>query len=81
MQIIIIILIAIVMFFFGIGSTWLAAEEHNKRKEAEKKVKEVNENAQNMAKANETKENANSGNLDNDIDYMGNVLHQLAGKK
>ena len=81
MQTIIIILIAIIAVLFGIGSTWLAAEEHKKRKAAENEIKEVNEHAQNMAAASETTENANSGNFDNDVDYMGNVLHQLAKKK
>jgi hypothetical protein len=34
-----------------------------------------------MAEANEIKENANSGNLNNDVEYMGDILHQLAEKK
>lgn len=84
MQYIIIILIAIIAVLFGVGSSWLAAKEHSERRETEKKFSEEKESARNMAKANETKENANSGSLDNDINYMGDVLHKLhqqAGRK
>ena len=84
MQYIIIILIAIIAVLFGVGSSWLAAKEHGERRETEKKLNEEKESARNMAKANETKENANSGSLDNDINYMGDVLHKLhqqAGRK
>ena len=77
MQTLILILISAVAVMFGIGAAWIAADEKKKRKAAEKKEREVNEHAQNMAQAGETIENANSGNLDNDINYMGGVLHQL----
>lgn len=71
------IIICAVAVLFAAGAFWIATEEHQKRKAAEKKEREVNEHAQNMAQAGETIENANSGSLDNDINYMGDVLHQL----
>ena len=74
------ILICAVAVLFAAGAFWIATEEHKKRKAAEKKEREVNEHAQNMAKADEVKENANSGNFDNDINYMADSLHKLAQK-
>lgn len=71
------ILICAVAVLFAAGVFWIATEEYKNRKAAEKKEREVNEHAQNMAQAGETIENANSGSLDNDINYMGDVLHQL----
>ncbi len=81
MQTIIIILVAIIAVLFGVGAFYVATKEHKERKQAEKELEEARENAQNMAEANEIKENANSGNLDNDINYMGDILHQLAKKE
>ena len=80
MQTLISILIAAVAVLFAGGSFYVASKERKERKQKEKELEEARENAQNMAKANEIKENANSGNLDNDINYMGDVLHQLAKK-
>ena len=81
MQTIITILIAAVAVLFAGGSFYVANKERKERKQAEKELREIQENAQKMAEANEIKENANSGNLNNDIEYMGDVLHQLAEKK
>ena len=81
MQTLISILIAAVAVLFAGGSFYVASKEHKERKQAEKELREIQENAQKMAEANEIKENANSGNLNNDIEYMGDVLHQLAEKK
>ena len=81
MQIIISILVAIIAVLFGVGAFYVAAKEHKERKQAEKELREIQENAQKMAEANEIKENANSGNLNNDIEYMGDILHQLAEKE
>ena len=80
MQIIACIAVAVAAVLFGVGSSWLAAKERKGRKEKEKELEEARENAQHMAEANETKENANSGNIDNDVNYMGDILHQLAKK-
>ena len=81
MQIIISNLIAAVAVLFAGGSFYVVSKERKERKQAEKELREIQENAQKMAEANEIKENANSGNLNNDIEYMGDVLHQLAEKK
>jgi flagellar basal body-associated protein FliL len=81
MQTLISILIAAVAVLFAGGSFYVASKERKERKQKEKELEEARENAQNMAKADEIKENANSGNLDNDINYMGDILHQLATKK
>lgn len=81
MQTLISILIAAVAVLFGVGSFYVSSKERKERKQAEKELREIQENAQKMAEANEIKENANSGNLDNDIEYMGDILHQLAEKK
>lgn len=81
MQTLISILIAAVAVLFGAGSFYVASKERKERKAKEKELEEIRKNAQNMAEANETKENANSGNLDNDVEYMGDILHQLAEKK
>lgn len=81
MQIIISILVAIIAVLFGVGAFYVATKEHKERKQAEKELREIQENAQKMAEANEIKENANSGNLNNDIEYMGDILHQLAEKE
>ena len=75
------ILIAAVAVLFAGGSFYVASKERKERKQKERELEEARENAQKMAEANEIKENANSGNLDNDINYMGDVLHQLAEKK
>ena len=80
MQIVIFILIAIIGVLFGAGAFWVAAKEHKERKEKEKEINKAYENAENMAKADEVKENANSGNFDNDINYMADSLHKLAKK-
>ena len=81
MHTIIIILVAIIAVLFGVGAFYVATKERKERKQAEKELEEARVNAQHMAEANEIKENANSGNLDNDINYMGDILHQLATKK
>lgn len=81
MQTLISILIAAVAVLFGVGSFYVASKERKERKQAEKELREIQENAQKMAEANEIKENANSGNLNNDIEYMGDILHQLAEKE
>lgn len=81
MQTLIFILISAVAVLFAGGSFYVATKERKERKQKEKELEEARENAQHMAQANEIKENANSGNLDNDINYMGDVLHQLAEKK
>ena len=81
MQTILYVLIAAIL---GLLFCFLAIKEHKERIQAEKELKEARKHAQDMAKANETKANANTGNIDNDNNYMGNVLHQLhqqAGKK
>ena len=70
--------ICILTAFFGIAALVIAKENADMRK---KELKEAKENAQKMAEANEIKENANSGNLNNDIEYMGDILHQLAEKE
>ena len=74
------ILIAAVAVLFAAGSFYVVHKERQERKAKEKELEEARKNAQHMAEANEIKEHANSGNLDNDINYMGDVLHQLAKK-
>ena len=81
MQTLISILIAAIAELFAGGSFYVASKERKERKQAEKELRVIQENAQKMAEANEIKENANSGNLNNDIEYMGDILHQLAEKK
>lgn len=81
MQIVTSIIISIIAVIFGGGAFYIAHKEHKEKKETEKKLAEAYENAEKMAKANEVKENANSGNIDNDVNYMADVLHQLAEKK
>ena len=80
MSYVISILISAVAVLFAGGSLYVAHKERKERKAKEKELEEFRENAQHMAEANEIKESANSGNLDNDINYMGDVLHQLAKK-
>ncbi len=80
MSYVISILISAVAVLFAGGSLYVAHKERKERKAKEKELEEARENAQHMAEANEIKENANSGNIDNDINYMGDILHQLAQK-
>ena len=80
MSYVIYIIVAAVAVLFAGGSFYVAHKEHQERKAKEKELKEARANVQHMAEANETKENANSGNIDNDVNYMGDILHQLAQK-
>ena len=84
MQTIVIILIAIIAVLFGLGSTYVAGKERKERKQAEKELKEKKENEQKAAEiiseANDTKNDAISGNIDNDLNYMAGKLHEYASK-
>jgi len=84
MQIIAIIFIAVAAILFGLGSSWLAASEHKELKKKNKELKEAQENEQKAAdiitEANETKAEANSGDIDNDLNYMAGKLHDYAKK-
>jgi hypothetical protein len=84
MQIIGLIFIAVAAVLFGAGSSWLAARERKERKEVEKELREARENEQKAAdiitEANETKQDANSGDIDNDLNFMAGKLHDYAKK-
>ena len=81
----IISILAIIFFgLFAAGSCYAAFKEHAARKQAEKDLREIKENAENMAdiitEANKTKADAHSGNHDNDFLYIANKLHDYANK-
>ena len=84
MQIIGLIFIAVAAVLFGAGSSWLAARERKERKEVEKELREARENEQKavdiITEANETKQDANSGDIDNDLNFMAGKLHDYAKK-
>lgn len=82
MQIIICIAITAGALFFGIGSFYLATKTRKENKALENEIKEARENEQKTAEiiteANKTKAEANSGDIDNDLNYMAGKLHDLA---
>jgi hypothetical protein len=84
MHYVIIVLIAIAAILFGVGSAWVAAKEHKERKETEKKLNEAYEHETKAAKiideANATKQDAISGDIDSDLNYMAGKLHDYAKK-
>ena len=84
MQTLISILIAAVAVLFACGSTYVASKERKERKQAEKELKEKKENEQKAAEiiseANDTKNDAISGDIDNDLNYMAGKLHKYASK-
>ncbi len=84
MQVVISILIAAVAVLFAGGSFYVASKERKERKQAEKELKEKKENEQKAAEiiseANDTKNDAISGDIDNDLNYMAGKLHEYASK-
>ena len=84
MATIIIILIAVIAVLFAVGSSWLAAKERKKRKQAEKeleeKIEHENKATEIINEANKTKSDAISGDIDNDLNYMAGKLHEYASK-
>lgn len=84
MQTISFIIIAALAVLFGVGSFYVASKERKERKQAEKELKEKKENEQKAAEiineANDTKNDAISGDIDNDLNYMAGKLHEYASK-
>jgi hypothetical protein len=84
MQTIISILIAAVAVLFGVGLFYVASKERKERKQAEKELREKieheNKAAEIINKANKTKSDAISGDIDNDLNYMAGKLHEYASK-
>lgn len=84
MKTIIIILMAILGVVFCAGAIYVIHEERRKRKETEKKLKEAykyeNKAAEIISEANNTKNDAISGDIDNDLNYMAGKLHEYASK-
>lgn len=84
MQTVVLIIITAAAVLFGAGAFYLAARERQERKAAEKELREARENEKRAAdiitEANETKQEANTGSLDNDINYMAGKLHEYASK-
>ena len=84
MQILICIIITACVLLFGVGAFYLATKERTERKETEKKLAEAYDHetkaAEIITEANKTKAEANSGDIDNDLNYMAGKLHDLAKK-
>ena len=84
MQIVLLIAIAAIAIAFGLGAFLYAHNEHKERKATEKKLTEAYENekkaAEIITEANETKQDAISGDIDNDLNYMAGKLHDYAKK-
>lgn len=74
----------LVMGLFAAGSCYAAIKERKARRQAQKELDEVKQNAENMAEiiteANKTKSDARSGNHDSDFLYIANKLHDYANK-
>ena len=78
------ILITVIAVLFAGGSFYVATKERKERKAKEKELEERKKNEQKAAEiiteANETKENASTGDIDNDLNYMAGKLHDFAKK-
>lgn len=63
--------------------SFLMAEAENRMIKNELKEQKENEskNAEIMAEASKTKDEAVTGNISNDVAFMGNKLHEYATKK
>lgn len=84
MKTILLIIICVLMAVFAIGAFILAQEEKKRRKQTEKKIMEAyereNKAAEIITESNKTKAAANTGNINNDINFMANKLHDYANK-
>lgn len=84
MQTVVLILICVIVALVAFGGFYIAAVEAKQRREYERLYKEAQTNADKAAEiiteANGTKEAANTGDINNDLDYMANKLHEYATK-
>ena len=78
------IFICIITVVFAALAFYLAIQEKQAQKELEKEIQERTEYARKQAEAvteaNNTKAEARTGNIERDLDYMANRLHEYAKK-
>lgn len=81
---VVIILICLLVCSFAFFAFYLASKERAERKQTEEEIQRLKENetkaAETVTEANKTKADARTGDIERDVNYMANRLHEYAKK-